>query len=204
MTDSPDLILLTRSTRLRHTYMDAGCGRRVVRVGGLVPGRDWIRSGNSGSRTVIMRKLQPFVQITHNTEQRWNICSCLPLVHEFTQPNLEFQFSVCRCQFPIYAMMLWILWNQQMMHCFLYLQFSNSSTSPELKTNKILGVYLTSSRSADCMGCPSPSPCVPMEAHHICRPVSAWVVTRSLLTQWGWDLWVGVGSSSLLRTYAAK
>lgn len=38
-----------------------------------------------------------------------------------------------------------------MMYCFPYLQFSNSFISPQLKTNKIQGVYLTSSLCGGCV-----------------------------------------------------
>lgn len=98
----------------------------------------------------------------------------------------------------------WRIWIQQMMYCFPYLQFSNSFTSPQPNTNKILGVYLTSSLWGGCVWCNRPSPCAHIETHHLCHPALAQVVARSLLTQCVWDLWVGVGSSALRHTSAPK
>lgn len=58
-----------------------------------------------------------------------------------------------------------------MMYCFLYLQFCNSP--PQLKTNKILVIYLTSSHWAGGVRCHGPSPCTPMDSSPMSSCVSS-------------------------------
>lgn len=111
-----------------------------------------------------MRQSWPCGQTTHNKQTEVKHLQ-LPCTYRKVH-NHTFNYATLpvKCHFPIYDLIVLHKINRW---CIVFL-ISSSLTHPlppRLKTNKILGVYLTSSLWGGYVWCHCPSPCAPIETH---------------------------------------